>query len=47
MKKLSKGLETVDERVVELKKNFEEHMKEAAQIKIDLEKEHVILSGKF
>uniref|UniRef100_A0A915PL62 Cytoplasmic dynein 2 heavy chain 1 n=1 Tax=Setaria digitata TaxID=48799 RepID=A0A915PL62_9BILA len=39
MEKLSKGLETVDERVAELKQNFEVLMKEAAQIKIDLDKE--------
>lgn len=39
MDKLSKGLETVDERVAELKQNFEVLMKEATQIKIDLDKE--------
>lgn len=39
MEKLSKGLATVDERVVELKHNFELHMKEATQIKIDLDKQ--------
>lgn len=37
MEQLSKGLETVDERVTELKRNFELHMKEATQIKIDLD----------
>ncbi|EJD73854.1 cytoplasmic dynein 2 heavy chain 1, variant [Loa loa] len=39
MEKLSKGLRTVDERVAELKHNFEVHMKEATQIKIDLDKQ--------
>lgn len=39
MQKLSKGLETVDERVAGLKQNFEFLMKEATQIKIDLDKE--------
>lgn len=43
MEKLSKGLETVDERVTELKQNFEMHMKEATQIKIDLDKQQASL----
>uniref|UniRef100_A0A8L8Q3M1 MT domain-containing protein n=1 Tax=Heligmosomoides polygyrus TaxID=6339 RepID=A0A8L8Q3M1_HELPZ len=37
--KLSKGLLTVDEKVAALKERFEGLMKEATQIKIDLEKE--------
>uniref|UniRef100_A0A1I7WK57 AAA domain-containing protein n=1 Tax=Heterorhabditis bacteriophora TaxID=37862 RepID=A0A1I7WK57_HETBA len=37
--KLSKGLLTVDEKVTELKAKFELLMKEATQIKIDLDKE--------
>lgn len=41
MDKLSKGLQTVDEKVAELKRNFEELMKEATSIKIDLDREQV------
>lgn len=39
MNKLSAGLANVDSRVAELKKNFEFLMKDAAQIKIDLDRE--------
>ncbi|VDK58129.1 unnamed protein product [Cylicostephanus goldi] len=39
IQKLSQGLHTVDEKVAVLKENFEVLMKEATQIKIDLEKE--------
>ncbi|KAL6730872.1 hypothetical protein Aduo_001798 [Ancylostoma duodenale] len=39
IQKLSKGLLTVDEKVAALKEKFEMLMKEATQIKIDLEKE--------
>ncbi|KJH39615.1 hypothetical protein DICVIV_14507, partial [Dictyocaulus viviparus] len=39
IQKLSKGLATVDEKVAVLKEKFERLMKEATQIKIDLEKE--------
>lgn len=41
MAKLSKGLRTVDEKVADLKANFEVLMKDATQIKIDLDKEQV------
>ncbi|TKR92932.1 hypothetical protein L596_007488 [Steinernema carpocapsae] len=43
MDKLSKGLETVDARVAELKANFEFLMKDATQIKIDLDKEQATI----
>uniref|UniRef100_A0A0N4ZU30 Cytoplasmic dynein 2 heavy chain 1 n=1 Tax=Parastrongyloides trichosuri TaxID=131310 RepID=A0A0N4ZU30_PARTI len=43
MDNLSKGLLTVDAKVAQLKENFEELMKEATQIKIDLEKEQAII----
>uniref|UniRef100_A0A0N5CE75 Cytoplasmic dynein 2 heavy chain 1 n=1 Tax=Strongyloides papillosus TaxID=174720 RepID=A0A0N5CE75_STREA len=43
MENLSKGLLTVDAKVVQLKENFEELMKEATQIKLDLEKEQAII----
>ncbi|ETN70303.1 hypothetical protein NECAME_14878 [Necator americanus] len=41
IQKLSQGLLTVDEKVAGLKEKFEVLMKEATQIKIDLEKEQV------
>ncbi|VDM42915.1 unnamed protein product [Toxocara canis] len=43
MAKLSKGLRTVDEKVAELKSKFEVLMKEATQIKIDLDKEQATI----
>uniref|UniRef100_A0AAF5DHG2 Cytoplasmic dynein 2 heavy chain 1 n=1 Tax=Strongyloides stercoralis TaxID=6248 RepID=A0AAF5DHG2_STRER len=43
MDNLSKGLLTIDAKVAQLKENFEELMKEATQIKIDLEKEQSII----
>ena len=44
MNKLSAGLASVDTRVAELKKNFEVLMKDAAQIKIDLEREQATIA---
>ncbi|CEF67356.1 Dynein heavy chain domain and Dynein heavy chain, P-loop containing D4 domain and Dynein heavy chain, coiled coil stalk domain and P-loop containing nucleoside triphosphate hydrolase domain-containing protein [Strongyloides ratti] len=44
MDNLSKGLTTIDAKVGQLKENFEELMKEATQIKIDLEKEQSIIA---
>lgn len=41
MQKLSKGLATVDEQVAALKERFETLMREATQIKIELDKEQV------
>lgn len=43
MCKLSEGLKTVDAKVSELKANFEALMKEAAEIKISLDEEQVML----
>lgn len=39
MKNLSSQLSNVDKHVEELRRDFEESMKSAAQIKIDLDKE--------
>ncbi|VDM55898.1 unnamed protein product [Angiostrongylus costaricensis] len=44
IQKLSKGLLTVDEKVAALKEKFEGLMKEATQIKIDLEKEQATIA---
>lgn len=41
MENLSKGLKSVDEVVGELKRKFEVLMKEATQIKVDLDREQV------
>lgn len=43
MEKISQGLVTVDQQVAELKRNFEVLMKEAATIKVDLEKEQDVI----
>ncbi len=43
MDKLSKGLKTVDDKVSDLREQFETSTKEATQIKIDLEKEQETL----
>ncbi|KAE9420714.1 hypothetical protein Angca_008064, partial [Angiostrongylus cantonensis] len=45
IQKLSKGLLTVDEKVAALKEKFEGLMKEATQIKIDLEKEQETIAA--
>ena len=44
MDQLSKGLKTIDKKVDSLKANFEVLMKEATQIKIDLDKEQATIA---
>ena len=44
MDRLSKGLKTLDTKVEALKENFEVCMKDAAQIKIDLDNEQAIIA---
>ncbi|KAK0416096.1 hypothetical protein QR680_012296 [Steinernema hermaphroditum] len=44
MEKLAKGLETVDAKVADLKTKFEVLMKDATQIKIDLDKEQATIA---
>jgi dynein heavy chain 2 len=39
MNKLSKGLQSVDEKVADLRAKFEKSTREATQIKIDLDRE--------
>lgn len=41
MDRLSKGLQSLDSRVADLKAGFEASMKDATQIKIDLDREQV------
>jgi dynein heavy chain 2 len=45
MGKLSKGLQSVDEKVAELRAAFESSTREATQIKIDLDRELEIINS--
>lgn len=47
MNNLSEGLTSLDQRVEKLKQNFEILMKDATQIKVDLNREEVIFNKIF